>query len=72
MEKRPNMPRIVKVYKKKPFELHGPHGTVQICQCGLSKKMPFCDSSHKACIEEDDDKTYRYTDEGEREEVSDS
>jgi CDGSH-type Zn-finger protein len=35
-------------------------GTVAVCQCGLSGNKPYCDGSHQACADEDDDVLYKY------------
>jgi CDGSH-type Zn-finger protein len=43
--------------------------SVYICQCGLSKNQPFCDSSHKKTLDEDDSKMYIYNEDGTREEM---
>jgi len=40
-------------------------GDVAVCQCGLSDEFPFCDGSHRATEDEDDDIRYKYVD-GER------
>jgi len=37
--------------------------------CGLTKNKPFCDGSHKACQDEEEGKTYRYLEDGSREEI---
>jgi len=34
--------------------------TISICACGLSKKFPFCDGTHKQCKNEEAGMLYRY------------
>lgn len=55
------------MHRRKPYEVQTPRGTVHICQCGLSKNFPICDSSHKTCVNEQDDKLYYYGEGGQRE-----
>ncbi len=31
-----------------------------LCACGLSQNKPYCDSSHKVTLDEEDGKVYRY------------
>ena len=33
--------------KKKPFVIDIEPGRYSWCQCGLSKKLPYCDGAHK-------------------------
>jgi CDGSH-type Zn-finger protein len=35
-------------------------GDIAVCQCGLSEEYPFCDGTHRATEDEDDDTCYRY------------
>ena len=35
------------IARKKPYVAEMEPGTYWWCQCGLSKKQPFCDGSHK-------------------------
>ena len=39
-----NLPKIA---QKFPFIIEEVSGKKAFCTCGLSKKQPFCDSSHK-------------------------
>lgn len=50
---------------------HGPKqvGDHWICVCGLSANQPFCDSSHKKTLDEDDSKLYVYTKDGQKQVV---
>ncbi|WP_457560143.1 CDGSH iron-sulfur domain-containing protein [Caminibacter sp.] len=52
--------RLVKMKEKKPLKLETKDGAFFICQCGLSKKFPQCDGSHKRVKDEDDSKLYIY------------
>jgi CDGSH-type Zn-finger protein len=66
----PAMPREVTLDGRGPRYLDADDidpdkGDVAVCQCGLSDEFPFCDGSHRATDDEDDDTRYKYVD-GER------
>lgn len=52
------MARIAFFEKKEPVAV----GDKNVCQCGLSKNFPFCDSSHIEAQKEEDNKVYQYVD----------
>lgn len=54
------MARIVKHDGTGPKEIKPQKESVWICNCGLSKNLPFCDGSHKMCSGEEEGKVYRY------------
>lgn len=60
------MSRRVTKTAKGPFELKPQDRSVFICMCGLSKNQPFCDSSHKKVLDEEEGKMYEYDENGKR------
>ncbi|MFB6168764.1 MAG: CDGSH iron-sulfur domain-containing protein [Haloferacaceae archaeon] len=37
-------------------------GSVHLCMCGLSNDYPYCDGSHTATVDEEEDTRYKYED----------
>jgi CDGSH iron-sulfur domain-containing protein 3 len=65
------MSRIVKRTLTGPYKLVIGGEEKFLCQCGLSKNQPFCDSSHKITKTEDAGRLYWYDDAGGRHEHDD-
>lgn len=57
------MARLVKFTEHKPLKLETKEGAKFICQCGLSKKFPFCDGHHQKTKDEKENKIYIYDEE---------
>ena len=66
------MARLVKRTLQEPSRYVIEGKEVWLCKCGLSKKQPYCDSSHKLTRGEEPAKLYWYDDAGERHEAQDS
>ncbi len=62
------MARLVICTENKPLKLKVNGETIAICQCGLSKKRPYCDGSHRRIKNEEEGKLYIY-DENSRVEI---
>lgn len=55
------MARLIKKDAVGPIEVPPQEKSVWICACGLTKNEPFCDGSHKACKQQEEEgKLYRY------------
>ena len=59
------MARLIRHDQCRPFKIEPkdfpPDGkSIWICMCGLSKTMPYCDKSHKACDAEQPGTLYTY------------
>ncbi|MEO0715957.1 MAG: CDGSH iron-sulfur domain-containing protein [Planctomycetota bacterium] len=63
------MARIIRMEGTGPVKVEPQDKPVFVCACGLTKNFPFCDGSHKPCKDEAEGKTYRYNDDGTRDEV---
>jgi YD repeat-containing protein len=67
------MARIVKRTLTGPLKVEVPNReALFICQCGLSKKQPYCDGSHKPTRAEEPGKLYQYDADGNRKEIADT
>ena len=59
------MARLIRITDCKPYRIEPkdfpPDGkSIWICACGLSKTLPYCDKSHKACEAEQAGMLYSY------------
>jgi CDGSH-type Zn-finger protein len=66
------MARLVKRFRKLPYDVTVGGETKLICGCGLSATLPFCDGTHKISESEVPDKLDWYDDAGERHVAIDS
>jgi CDGSH-type Zn-finger protein len=66
------MARLVKRTLQEPSRYVIEGKEVWLCKCGLSKKQPYCDSSHKLTKGEEPTKLYWYDEAGQRHEAQDS
>jgi CDGSH-type Zn-finger protein len=58
------MARLVKHEAQSPFIVKEGQAKfpIAVCACGLSKKKPFCDGSHRKTRDEEAGETYIYDD----------
>ncbi len=58
------MARLVRHTGMGPIKIEPQDKPIFVCSCGLSKKFPFCDGTHKGCAGEQDGRLYVYDPEG--------
>ncbi len=58
------MARLVVCTANKPYKYEKDGEKIAICLCGLSKKKPYCDGSHRKTKDEEEGKLYVYDEEG--------
>jgi CDGSH-type Zn-finger protein len=58
------MPRLVRLVHNGPIKIEPSDKPVWVCACGLSRKFPICDGTHKGCkaTEPEAGKLYVYDD----------
>jgi CDGSH-type Zn-finger protein len=66
------MARLVKRTRIEPTQYAFGDKEIWLCKCGLSKRQPLCDGSHKLTRGEEPGKLYWYDEEGNRHEVADN
>ncbi len=58
------MARLVVCTANKPYKYEINGEKIAICLCGLSKKKPYCDGSHRKTKDEEEGKLYIYDENG--------
>lgn len=66
------MPRLIRREGMEPARIVVNGAEQWVCRCGLSKRQPFCDGSHKFTRGEEGGRLYWYDDAGKRYPVADS
>ena len=60
------MARLVRLTGTGPLKIEPSDKPVFVCTCGLSKKFPLCDGTHKCCRDEAEGATFVYDEQGQR------
>ena len=64
------MARLLRHEAVKPYKIDPatwpPGKAIFICACGLSRNLPFCDGTHKGCVNEQPGTLYVYDDSRQR------
>jgi CDGSH-type Zn-finger protein len=64
------MARLVKLSATGPVKVEPSDKPIFVCACGLSRKFPFCDGTHKTCRDEAEGKTFVYDENLQRHEAN--
>ena len=64
------MSRIVRLSATGPIKVQPQDKPIFFCACGLTKNAPFCDGSHKKCLDEPEGKCFVYNADQVRAEVA--